>query len=300
MTVSEVPFVAPLTLGQKEDWEVCRKHYESEGKLTRVEALEDEVIERFIFGSAFVKNPEKRRLRIIQTLDDYIQWADKINIGTVLLRQYSLAGKFRETLWPLKYFGKTDNGHAVFLLRLKECKLKKAASLFPSALLLEYITCTMEIMLHTLKSWKCNCRSIIIFDCMGMSMTDYYTAYKAGLSTILSLLGEYYPETLHKFYAINAPSIFAWCYGVMKPFIQPDTVRKINIIRNRKTALSSLKAIGVDLQRLPQDIFDDGVNSYDYLVSDEVIQLLENEEGTSRLSDILESIKTRQVTHRRG
>uniref|UniRef100_A0A7S3PE50 CRAL-TRIO domain-containing protein n=1 Tax=Aplanochytrium stocchinoi TaxID=215587 RepID=A0A7S3PE50_9STRA len=301
--MADVDFVPPLTEAEKAEWEEIKVNIlKEDGKLDRIDKLEHEVIVRFIRGSEFVKDKQKRMDRVVQTLNDYLAWADRINLDSILYRKYPKAGKFRETMWPLKYFGKTEEkGHAVFLLRLKESKLKEAAALFSGDELIEYIVFTMEIMLRTLKAWKCSSRSIIIFDCMGMGMADYYTAYKAGLPKVLSLLGEYYPEFLEKFYAINAPAIFTWCYSVMKPFIQPDTVRKINIIRNRNTALSKLKESGVDLQRLPPDLVEGGLDLFDYKISDKVISLQTSPEVDEQVGEkVLDLINSRIVTHKRG
>jgi hypothetical protein len=48
--------------------------------------------------------------------------------------------------------------------------------------------------------------------------------------TVNSLFGWYYPETVHKFYVINAPLLFRTAWSMIRPLVHPITAAKFNIL----------------------------------------------------------------------
>ena len=69
-------------------------------------------------------------------------------------------------------------------------------------------------------------RDLILQDA---SLSGFYSV-KSFISTA-STLGQYrYPETMGKFYIINAPWGFSGAWTVVKPWLDPVTVSKIDIM----------------------------------------------------------------------
>lgn len=71
--------------------------------------------------------------------------------------------------------------------------------------------------------------SCTILDLANVSVTKFYHVkdYVSRASTISS---DRYPETMGKFYIINAPWAFSAVWSVVKPWLDPVTVAKINIL----------------------------------------------------------------------
>lgn len=68
-----------------------------------------------------------------------------------------------------------------------------------------------------------------ILDLQGVSITNFYNV-KDYVFAASSIGQDRYPETLGKFYIINAPWAFSAVWTVIKPWLDEVTVKKINIL----------------------------------------------------------------------
>ncbi|KAL6546675.1 hypothetical protein OROMI_022396 [Orobanche minor] len=70
-----------------------------------------------------------------------------------------------------------------------------------------------------------------------------------GYLAALSILQDYYPERLGKFFIVNVPYIFMTAWKMVYPFIDKNTRKKINFVENNKTKSTLLNDI--DESQLP-------------------------------------------------
>ncbi|CAI4220029.1 unnamed protein product [Parascedosporium putredinis] len=68
-----------------------------------------------------------------------------------------------------------------------------------------------------------------IMDLKGVTLTKIPSVY-AHVKEVSTLSQDYYPERLGRFYLINAPWGFSTVWGVIKGWIDPVTVQKINVL----------------------------------------------------------------------
>lgn len=71
--------------------------------------------------------------------------------------------------------------------------------------------------------------SCTILDLQGVSLTNFYRV-KDYVMAAASIGQDRYPETMGKFYIINAPWAFSSVWGLIKPWLDPVTVAKIDIL----------------------------------------------------------------------
>ncbi|KAG6885775.1 hypothetical protein C0993_009880 [Termitomyces sp. T159_Od127] len=71
--------------------------------------------------------------------------------------------------------------------------------------------------------------SCTILDLANVSVTKFYHV-KDYVSRASRISSDRYPETMGKFYIINAPWAFSAVWSVVKPWLDPVTVAKINIL----------------------------------------------------------------------
>ncbi|KIL67206.1 hypothetical protein M378DRAFT_159598 [Amanita muscaria Koide BX008] len=71
--------------------------------------------------------------------------------------------------------------------------------------------------------------SCTILDLGGVSLTSFYRV-KDSISQAASIGQDRYPETMGKFYIINAPFGFATVWSFIKPWLDEVTVAKINVL----------------------------------------------------------------------
>jgi hypothetical protein len=91
-----------------------------------------------------------------------------------------------------------------------------------------------EIMIRRLKysSQKYNRtieKQVVVFNLVDMSYAVDTTAMSVFKET-LRIDQNYYPERLGKFYMINAPWFFTMIWSLIKPWIDPDTASKFQIL----------------------------------------------------------------------
>ena len=76
---------------------------------------------------------------------------------------------------------------------------------------------------------KSICQSCSIMD-LANAGVGAFTSVKSYVQTALSIGQNYYPETMGKFYLINAPWLFTGIWKIVKLWIDPVTVEKITIL----------------------------------------------------------------------
>lgn len=85
--------------------------------------------------------------------------------------------------------------------------------------------------------------SCTILDLYNVSLSKFYQV-KDYVSRASSVGQDRYPETMGKFYIINAPWAFSAVWAVIKPWLDPATVAKINILGSgyQETLLKQIPA----------------------------------------------------------
>ena len=89
----------------------------------------------------------------------------------------------------------------------------------------------------------------MILDLGGVSLSNFYRV-KDYVSAASSIGQDRYPETMGKFYIINAPWAFSAVWTVIKPWLDEVTVKKIDILGGsyKDTLLKQIPA-----QNLPKE-----------------------------------------------
>ncbi|KAG0748819.1 hypothetical protein G6F57_003908 [Rhizopus arrhizus] len=73
-------------------------------------------------------------------------------------------------------------------------------------------------------------RETVIFDCTGMGWRQLHMPALNFIRAIADCDQKYYPETLNKFFLVNAPSAFVYVWKIVKAWLDPGTIAKIQIL----------------------------------------------------------------------
>ncbi|KAI8087869.1 CRAL-TRIO domain-containing protein [Gilbertella persicaria] len=73
-------------------------------------------------------------------------------------------------------------------------------------------------------------RETVIFDCTGMGWHQLHMPALNFIRAIADCDQQYYPETLNKFFLVNAPSAFVYVWKIVKAWLDPGTIAKIQIL----------------------------------------------------------------------
>eukprot|EP01038_Epipyxis_sp_PR26KG_P010133 gene10133-13631_t len=142
---------------------------------------------------------------------------------------------FREML-PHSNLGEDREGRPLYwektgLISSRFSKIKKLLS--EDEIVIRHIRQQEKTMdrlrFNSIKYNKLIDKQIIIFDLKNVSFSIDTMAMRIFRKTLV-IDESCYPERLHRLYMINAPSFFAAIWSVIKPWLHPVTVDKIQII----------------------------------------------------------------------
>ncbi|CAG8569586.1 9012_t:CDS:2, partial [Acaulospora colombiana] len=155
--------------------------------------------------------------------------------------------------------------------------------------------------------------SCTILDLKGVGVGGFYKVQ--GYVAQASKIGQdYYPETMGKFYIINAPWLFGTIWGIVSKFLDPVTVAKIKIFSGQSEWAPALKQ-QIPVENLPAEylgvcmcdgegqerrLFNDGLRGLTtefYLNKDyhELVSSLGRYSGSNKCSNVCPQTKDTTV-----
>ncbi|KAJ1674439.1 hypothetical protein EV182_003273, partial [Spiromyces aspiralis] len=148
---------------------------------------------------------------------------------------------------------KTDkDGRPVYIMRVGRFDTRKITKYCTTDELLQTHYILQEFLTRVLLP-ECSSRAgreidqqVNVFDCSGLSFSMNNLPAISMLQDIQTLLSKsqlYYPERMHKIYIVNAPSVFVTIWHVIKGWINPRVIGKIEILNSKDFASVLLKQI---------------------------------------------------------
>ncbi|KAL4873381.1 hypothetical protein BDV12DRAFT_77499 [Aspergillus spectabilis] len=135
-----------------------------------------------------------------------------------------------------QYYHKTDkDGRPVYIEKLGKIDLTALGKITTDERMLKNLVTEYErfaddrLPACSRKAGKLIETSCTIFDLKGVGLMSASSVY-GYLSRASAVSQDYYPERLGKLYLINAPWGFSTVFSVVKSFLDPVTVGKINVL----------------------------------------------------------------------
>ncbi len=82
---------------------------------------------------------------------------------------------------------------------------------------------------------------VVDLDGMGMSLLGGKTRH--FMQRLFDVGGHFFPESIWKIYVVNAPFLFRSMWAMVKPWIHPITVAKVNITGSPKDCLKKMAEV---------------------------------------------------------
>ncbi len=286
-TVSaNVPLCAPLSKQEQGMWGKTRKYFLEQyvtknnmtGKeiLEKIESLPFDWITRMVRGVAWITDEAAAIKECAANMSNSIQWRIDNNVDSTLDRNYPNLRLFRTKVWPMRFYGKTPEGNAILMVRLKDCDWEAAQKVLKKNALFEYVIFHQELLFERLRIMQASSRSVIIFDFGGMTMRDYRAAFSYGLAGVFNIWGKHYPESVQSLYLINTPMVFSMVFKLVKKWIEPDTLLKLHLHGSvSSTFINAIKEQGLPYQHIQENLAGKGPE-YGFVIPDGVIEHMES------------------------
>lgn len=217
-----------LTPGQQHALDKLRKELQDEGHFVP-ERMDDALLLRFLRARKFDVEKAKAMLLAAE------QWRKEFGVDEIYANfDYKEAAEV-DKYYPQFYHKIDRDGRPVYIERLGKLDLKALYQITTPERQLQRLVYEYEKMLrerlpacskavgHPVET------SCTILDLHNVGLSNFYRV-KDYLMNAASIGQDRYPETMGKFYIINAPWAFSTVWSFIKPWLDEVTVSKISII----------------------------------------------------------------------
>ncbi|KAG8712313.1 cytosolic factor, phosphatidylinositol/phosphatidylcholine transfer protein [Ceratobasidium sp. 423] len=222
---------------QKEGWLVPERH-------------DDPTLLRFLRARKFDLIKSKEMIIACE------EWRKTFGVDDII-NNFDFPEKEQVSKYYPQYYHKMDKDcRPVYIERLGNVDLKALAGVTTQERQLQNLVNEYERFLHerlpacSAAAGKPVETSCTILDMKGVGISSFYQV-KDYVSKTSNIGQNYYPETMGKFYIINAPYLFSTIWTFVKPWLDEVTVAKISILGSdyKKTLLEQIPA-----ENLPADL----------------------------------------------
>ncbi|KAK2170799.1 hypothetical protein NP493_1141g00043 [Ridgeia piscesae] len=184
-------------------------------------------------------------------LRNHLEW--RKSFGTDTLLDWDVPEVMRK-YWPGGVCGHDKEGHPILYQLCKDFDTKGMLKSVKKSDIVKLYVYRMEQVMkaceeESKKRGKIIDQAVDISDLDGFHLGMVFApGITDAMKQVFAIYEANYPENLHASYVINAPSVFAIMFTILRPFLSEETKRKVHILgRNWKEVL--LRA--VDKDQLP-------------------------------------------------
>eukprot|EP00808_Paulinella_micropora_P017648 g14244.t1 len=185
--------------------------------------LQNDIPTRFVEAEKGNMTEAKKRW------DETCRWRLENKVDRILQYPHELYPDFKQNIYAF-YHGKANDGCCVYYEKPKAANLAalqaKEAHL-PDALAHHFVY-HMEYRTQVLDSRELSA-SLCVVDCDGLGPRDMYGDFVACCRVINAIVGAHYPNRMKCTIVINANWAFTGVWQIVKMFLHPDTLAKVQV-----------------------------------------------------------------------
>jgi len=238
-----------LTMMQLHALETLKKKLKEENKFVP-ERMDDATLLRFLRARKFNVDKAKEMLLNCE------QWRKDFGVDD-LVENFDFKEKEQVDKYYPQYYHKMDkDGRPVYIERLGQLDIKNLYAVTTPERQIQRLVFEYEKFLTERLPACSSARghpvetSCTILDLGGVSITNFYRV-SDYVRHAASIGQDRYPETMGKFYIVNAPWTFTAVWAIVKPWLDEVTVSKIQILGSSEYKAELLKQIPAE--NLPKE-----------------------------------------------
>jgi len=194
-----------------------------------------------------------------------MEWREKVHYDKFLKERLSMDTEFHH-MWPERVYGEDKYGHVIIGMRFDVIdvdgvdRLRSVDQASDADSESSYMLRLQGQKLAALTKYKQErsqalgaqrYKHIIVADLNGLGIGVLAGHKRTIIKQIMDVGANFFPESAWKIFLVNAPFMFRAIWAIVKPWIHPITVAKINILGSPKDALKKMVEQGVPAASLP-------------------------------------------------
>jgi hypothetical protein len=200
-----------------------------------------------VYLNRFVRARQYRLNDVVIMVNNHIQWLREFHVADIMEFRFEELEQFR-TVYPHGYHGIDKVGRPIYIERYAKMNADYLHKITTLDRIAKYWVRGYEILLYQ-RFPVCRpgiTQSTVILDLAGVRLSTFDSRAREFLRLISKISSDNYPETLGAMFIVNVPSFFSIVYNVAKPFIPPETKRKIHVVTAKNVKAELLKHIDQD------------------------------------------------------
>lgn len=172
-----------------------------------------------------------------EMFENHLKWREENDVDNIMERcpKENPCYELLQDYWPGRYVGEDKDGVPVWVERGGQMDAQGLMKYVSLENILNYQTYTQEVTMKMKKDLTAklgkNCYDgVVIEDMKGFGKGHVNSSTIDFFKGINAINADNYPETLKRFYCINAPMYLSIAYKLVKGFIDPVTAKKIQIV----------------------------------------------------------------------
>ncbi|ODN04859.1 SEC14-like protein 2 [Orchesella cincta] len=207
------------------------------------------------FYLRWIRAREWQLNRAEEMLRKSIQWRKENDINCI--RKWEPECASVPVDYPIEISGFDKIGCPVVIIAFCHWDVRKGVEAGHAQEMIRHIDQALEIFEITMKQRSTPDKPVtqisLIFDMYNLSF--WQLASMKTIETILEVVRRYeanHPEILHKAYVVNASRIFNMLFNIVKPFLSPRTLDKVNIYSAQQSQWMPALMKDIEQDQLPK------------------------------------------------